>query len=386
MFEKIITKRFVTALEHVQYGSLFLSLPDGSNHFFEGPNPGPHADLGINSLAAVQMLSAKGDVGFSEAFRLGYWETSDLEELFLFALRNESSLDDYIGGTVVSRLFSQMGYLFNLNSVRGSRRNIQQHYDLGNDFYSLWLDPSMTYSSALYRSKSDSLEAAQDQKYDRLLDRIDNQKGSILEIGCGWGGFAQRAIERCGRPLKGLTLSKEQLKYAERRLNGEAEFVLQDYRHERNVYDNIVSIEMFEAVGTKYWKQYFQQVNRLLRRGGKALIQSIVIEDDRFESYRRGSDTIRSYIFPGGMLPSDERFTKVAEAGGMSVTDRFSFGKDYAKTLREWLRSFEKALPEVRSLGYDDSFIRLWRYYLASCAASFETGRINVMQYELVHT
>jgi cyclopropane-fatty-acyl-phospholipid synthase len=385
MLEKIIAKRFVSALEHIQFGSLFLSMPDGSNHFFEGPNPGPHADLGINSLAAVQMLSAKGDVGFSEAFRLGYWETSDLEELFLFALRNESSLDKYIGGTVVSRLFSQLGYLFNLNSVRGSRRNIQQHYDLGNDFYSLWLDPSMTYSSALYANSHEPLELAQNNKYDRLLDRIEDQSGSILEIGCGWGGFAQRAVERRGRPLKGLTLSKEQLRYAEKRLDGEADFVLQDYRHERNVYDNIVSIEMFEAVGTKFWKQYFQQVNRLLRRGGKALIQSIVIEDNRFESYRRGSDTIRSYIFPGGMLPSDERFTQVAEAGGMSVTDRFAFGKDYAKTLREWLRSFEKALPEVRSLGYDDSFIRLWRYYLASCAASFETGRINVMQYELVH-
>ena len=385
MLEKIIAKRFVSVLENIHFGSIFLSLPDGSDHFFEGSQSGPHADLGINNLSAIQMLAAKGDVGFSEAYRLGYWETSNLEELFLFALRNETVLDKYIGGTIVSRLFSQLSYYLNINSIQGSRRNIQKHYDLGNDFYSLWLDPSMTYSSALYQEPDEVLEYAQHNKYDRLLDRIDNQNGSVLEIGCGWGGFAQRAIERCGRPLKGLTLSKEQLKYAKSRLNGEAEFVLQDYRHERNVYDNIVSIEMFEAVGTKYWKQYIRQVNQLMKRGGKALIQSIVIDDSRFESYRRGSDTIRSYIFPGGMLPSDERFQKTAESCGLNVMDRFAFGKDYAKTLREWLSAFNKALPEVRALGYDDSFIRLWRYYLASCAASFEVGRIDVMQYELVH-
>jgi cyclopropane-fatty-acyl-phospholipid synthase len=381
----MIERRLKSALENVRYGSLFLTDPDGNCEYYEGAEPGPHADLYIEDWKVIANLAFKGDVGFADAHRKGLWESTDLEELFRFALRNEDTISSFLKGNPLSRMIEQLGYFRRMNSVRGSRRNIYEHYDLGNAFYRLWLDPSMTYSSGLFRQKGETLENAQLNKYDRILDRIDNSSGSILEIGCGWGGFAERALERCPRPITGLTVSDAQKKYATYRLKNGADIQLKDYRHVRGLYDYIVSIEMFEAVGMAYWKQYFQQVKNLLKRGGKALVQSIVISDDRFESYRKGSDVIRSYIFPGGMLPSNEKFCESASQVGLRVQDQFGFGKDYATTLRLWLRRFDKALPEVKSMGFDDSFIRLWRYYLASCAAGFEEGRINVIQYELQH-
>ncbi len=382
---KMIERRFKSALENVRFGSLFLSDPEGNCEYYEGSEPGPHADLYINDWRVVPNLAFKGDVGFADAHRCGMWESTDLEELFRFAMKNEDNLNSFIRGNPLSRMIEQFGYFKRMNSIRGSRRNIYDHYDLGNAFYRLWLDSSMTYSSALFNRKGEALEQAQQDKYDRILDRIGDSSDSILEIGCGWGGFAERALERHSRPLTGLTVSGAQKEYACARLKNEASIQMMDYRHARGVYDNIVSIEMFEAVGMAYWSQYFNQIKNLLKRGGKALVQSIVISDDRFESYRKGSDVIRSYIFPGGMLPSNERFCSVAKQSGLEVKDQFDFGQDYATTLRHWLRRFDKALPDVKSMGFDESFIRLWRYYLASCAAGFAEGRIDVIQYELQH-
>lgn len=382
---RMIERRFKSSLENVKYGSLFLTDPEGNCEYYEGSEPGPHADIYIDDWRVVSNLAFKGDVGFANAHRNGMWESTDLEELFRFAIRNEDNLKSFMRGTPFSRMIEQLGYFTRMNSIKGSRRNIYDHYDLGNAFYRLWLDPSMTYSSALFSKKGEALEQAQWNKYDRILDRIGDASGSILEIGCGWGGFAERALQRKERPITGLTVSRAQQEYADHRLNNAANIQLKDYRHANGVYDNIVSIEMFEAVGMAYWKQYFQQVANLLKRSGKALVQSIVISEDKFDSYRKGSDVIRSYIFPGGMLPSDERFSNAAKQGGLQVHDRFAFGKDYATTLRTWLRRFDKALPDIKSMGFDDSFIRLWRYYLASCAAGFQEERINVIQYELQH-
>ncbi len=386
MLNAILKKQFLSALDKTKYGSLFLSLPDGGDYYLSGDQPGPHADLHIMDWSVIRDLASRGDVGFADAYREGKWETNSLEELFAFALQNDECVGAYSQANMFSRVREQFAYLFRKNSLKGSKRNIQEHYDLGNEFYSIWLDPTMTYSSAIFNLSAEELSTAQLHKYDRLIDKIEDTKGSILEIGCGWGGFAERAASRTNCSLKGLTLSQEQLTFAEKRLSGQASFALQDYRQEKGLYDTIVSIEMFEAVGMRYWNQYFNQISNRLKRGGKALVQSITIENERFESYRKGSDMIRSYIFPGGMLPSDEKFTQAAMKSGLRIRDRFAFGKDYARTLRHWLSNFEGSASEIRELGFDDGFMRLWRYYLASCAASFENGRIDVLQYEMVHS
>jgi|TARA_B110000438_G_C15802882_1_gene645962 cyclopropane-fatty-acyl-phospholipid synthase len=383
MFEQIIQKRFLTSLEQVRFGSIEVTTPSGQIHIFEGSELGAKADFHLESWSVVANLASKGEVGFASDYRDGLWNTSNLEALITFSLENEEHLTGFIEGNWLSRIGARIGYLLNSNSLRGSKRNIHAHYDLGNEFYSLWLDSTMSYSSALYLDPNEPIAVAQENKYDRLLDRIEDPSGSILEIGCGWGGFAERAITRNDREIKGVTLSKEQLDFASKRLNGSADFAFQDYRHIQGKFDNIVSIEMFEAVGIKYWNSYFSQLRRLLKTGGKALVQSIVIEEKHFESYRKGSDMVRSFIFPGGMLPSVERFEKTAQEGGMETKDVFLFGHDYARTLRVWLKNFDANIAEVRSLGFDESFIRIWRYYLGSCAASFQTGRINVGQFEL---
>lgn len=283
------------------------------------------------------------------------------------------------------RKLSALGYLLRLNTLAGSRKNIQAHYDLGNDFYKLWLDPSMTYSSAIYKTQDETLEGAQHNKYDRILDQMNVDSGSILEIGCGWGGFAERAMERGDFDIKGLTLSEEQKSYAEQRLQSKAEIALEDYRIQKGKFDNIVSIEMFEAVGEKFWPQYFNQVGALLKSGGKAVIQTITINDRDFQSYKKGGDFIRSFIFPGGLLPSPSAFRTAARASGLRPENEFYFGQDYARTLEEWLKNFDAKIEEIKSLGYDEGFIRMWRLYLAACAGAFRAGHINVMQVELSH-
>ncbi|MDO6584471.1 cyclopropane-fatty-acyl-phospholipid synthase family protein [Salipiger sp. 1_MG-2023] len=389
MFERKMKSKLLGCLEKVRYGRLALTLPDGITHVFEGPEPGPQAEMIVNDWRAVIATAAKGDIGLTEAYRDGWCDSPDLAAFLAFGLRNEDTVEPYLYGNPLQSLVIRALYLFDANTRRGSKRNIQAHYDLGNDFYKLWLDDTMTYSSALYAPEdaqaADPLISAQHRKYDRIIDGLGAQSGRVLEIGCGWGGFAERALGRGDFAPKGLTLSHEQAAFAKARLGQGAEIALQDYRDERGRYDHVVSIEMFEAVGERYWPTYFGKLREVLSDKGHAMIQTITVGDSYFDRYRQGGDMIRSFVFPGGMLPSPTAFEAQAQRSGLRVEDAHAFGADYATTLRDWLRRFESRLSEVRALGFDEGFIRVWRFYLAACIAAFDAGRTNVYQYRLSH-
>jgi cyclopropane-fatty-acyl-phospholipid synthase len=378
-------QNFLRKLGNLECGRFELQMPNGRKEIFEGRKPGPIATLALRDWRVIKNLIVSGDIGFAEDYREGLWDSENLQDLLSLALANEQAMDALIFGGLPARAMARLMHLFSRNTRAGSRKNISAHYDLGNDFYALWLDKTMTYSSGLFEKGQMSLEAAQNAKYDRLIDRMEQSSGSILEIGCGWGGFAARALEKGDFSIKGITLSERQKLYAENRLKGCAHIALEDYRDQTGEYDNIVSIEMFEAVGEEYWKTYFDKICESLKVGGMALIQTITIADDRFERYRKSGDFIRKHVFPGGMLPSPAMFEKYAQASGLRLTDRFYFGGDYARTLELWLKNFDACRPEIQALGYNDSFIRMWRFYLAACIASFRTGRTNVMQVEMQH-
>ncbi|SNT68604.1 SAM-dependent methyltransferase [Paracoccus seriniphilus] len=382
MLNRRLAKEFLTTVAGIRRGKLTLTTPDGQLRHFGGQENGPEADFILHDWRTIPALAAKGDIGLAEAYRDGWCDTSDLEALLRLALMNEDVLDRYIYGRRLQALAMRALYLFNRNTRAGARRNIAAHYDLGNDFYALWLDRSMTYSSALF-GEGDDLTAAQQRKYDRIIDNLTRPSGRLLEIGCGWGGFAERALARGDFAAKGLTLSVEQAEFARRRLGNDVDIALQDYRDEGRRYDHVVSIEMFEAVGERYWPAYFGKLAQVLTDRGRAVIQTITVADRYFDRYRKGGDMIRSFIFPGGMLPSPARFQAEAERAGLAVQDSFGFGRDYARTLREWLGRFDANLPRIRDLGFDDAFIRIWRFYLAACAASFAVGRTDVIQYRL---
>ncbi|MDB6182191.1 SAM-dependent methyltransferase [Paracoccus fistulariae] len=384
MFEQRIRSQFLRSLDGISFGQLSLTIPDGTTRVFAGDQPGPVADLTIHDWRMVPALAAKGDIGLTEAYRDGWCDSSDLAALLTLGLMNEEALERYIYGKPLQALAMRLLYLLNRNTRSGSRRNIAAHYDLGNAFYGLWLDETMTYSSALF-GKGDDLAAAQRRKYDRVIDGLAGNSGRLLEIGCGWGGFAERALQRGDFAPKGLTLSSEQAAYARARLGPGAEIALQDYRDEKSRFDHIVSIEMFEAVGEAYWPSYFGKLAEALSDKGRAMIQTITVADRYFDRYRKGGDMIRSFIFPGGMLPSPERFRAEAERTGLRIEDAFSFGRDYARTLTEWLERFDARRAEIQAMGFDDAFIRVWRFYLAACIASFSVGRTDVKQYRLAH-
>ncbi len=339
----------------------------------------------VHDEAMFSRVLARGDIGLAEAYLDGQWDSSDIAGLLALLARNRDVLSKAVYGSWRQLLAARVRHWFNRNSRAGSKRNIMAHYDLGNDFYSAWLDSSMSYSSALYHAGDNgSLLAAQDAKYRRILDRLQAKAGdSVLEIGCGWGGFAELAVAD-GLQLTGLTLSPAQLEWARKRVP-QADLRLQDYRDTQEQFDHVVSIEMFEAVGEQWWPTYFSTVARALKPGGKAVIQSITIRDDLFASYRRGTDFIQQYIFPGGMLPSRQAFRKAAERRGLRVTDEFAFGLDYARTLAEWRAAFEANWPHIATLGFDETFRRLWRLYLCYCEAGFLAGNIDVVQFELAH-
>ncbi|NIY96448.1 class I SAM-dependent methyltransferase [Salipiger sp. HF18] len=389
MFERQIESKMLGCLDLIEVGSLTLTTPDGKVRRFEGRFPGPDADFTITDWRTVPAAAARGDIGLTEAYRDGWCDSTDLAAFLAFALANEKPLEPFLYGHPMQALLVRALYLFNRNTKRGSRRNIQAHYDLGNAFYRLWLDDTMTYSSALFLPEdaqaSDPLLAGQQRKYDRILDGLGTSSGRLLEIGCGWGGFAERAMTRGDFHPKGLTLSHEQASFARERLGRDAEIALQDYRDEYGRFDHVVSIEMFEAVGERYWPTYFGKIAHVLSEKGRAMVQTITVGDAYFDRYRAGGDMIRSFIFPGGMLPSPDVFREVAKGAGLRVEDAYAFGQDYARTLRDWLTRFDARVTEVRGLGFDDPFIRVWRFYLAACIAAFETGRTNVYQYRMAH-
>lgn len=380
--------RLVLALlERLSDGSLQLDLPDGSRHHFGRGEPS--AAMSITDWSVFDDIIRRGDIGFAQAWVDGRWRVDSLINLLSLTVLNRRALDAAVYGTWWGQAIDRIRHLLRANTRSGSRRNIHAHYDLGNDFYRLWLDTSMTYSSALFAGDhSLDLASAQRAKNARLLDELALAPGArVLEIGCGWGGFAEQAVAR-GLHLTGLTLSTEQLVYARERLSGasgsgRAEFVLRDYRDEQEQYDGIASIEMFEAVGERYWPVWFEAVSRALRPGGRAAIQTITIDESLFDRYRRGTDFIQQFIFPGGMLPTQSGFTAMANRAGLDVKARLAFGKDYAHTLKLWRERFMACLPKVRAQGFDDAFIRTWEFYLAYCEAAFEHGNTDVVQFTL---
>ena len=385
MFEKFIFDKILKKLASIEKGKLTVETPDHKKFEFEGNEEGPIAHIQILQWSCISQWVSRGDIGFAETYRDGLWETDDLLAVLNFAMVNRDVIAPYLEANKLQNALTQFLYLFQRNSIKGSKKNIHAHYDLGNEFYKLWLDPTMTYSSALYNKTSD-LSVAQNNKYDRIIDQLNGNSGRLLEIGCGWGGFADRAVERHkGLDIKGITLSEEQHDFAAKRLDQQAQIVIEDYRHQTGKFDHIVSIEMFEAVGESFWPTYFSKMKELLADKGKAVVQTITIGDSNFERYKSQTDFLRSYIFPGGLLPSPERFDAAANNAGLKTSNKFEFGQDYAHTLNEWLHNFDTVIDPIKNLGFDDKFIRLWRFYLAGCSAGFASGYTNVQQIELEH-
>lgn len=382
--DSIVENQLLHTLEKLESGALTLVTPQGKTYEFRGKKPGPHGTWTLHDWGVVKNAMMRGDIALGEDYIAGRWDTDDLQALFSVFMLNLDELDDYAHGDWLRRAwFTFYNRVICRNSKKGSSQNIKAHYDVGNDFYRLWLDETMTYSSALYKAGDEALGQAQKNKYGRILGRV-NDAESLLEVGCGWGGFAEQAA-RDGRKLTGVTVSPSQHRFAQERLDGAADIRLQDYREIGGKFDGIVSIEMFEAVGERYWGQYFRTLSERLKKGGKAVVQTITIADPFFKDYRTRSDFIRHYVFPGGMLPSSQRFQEEAAQAGFKTTDVFAFGQDYARTLREWLKSFEAKRPEILGLGYDEAFIRNWRFYMSICAAAFAINRTNVVQIELQH-
>jgi cyclopropane-fatty-acyl-phospholipid synthase len=367
-------------------GTLDVTLLDGRVMRFGGAEPGPAAQMTLHSYGFASKLINNGDIGIAEAYLRGDWDTPDLTQfLYLFCVNHEL-IQSMLADKPLVRFVQVVRHWFNRNTKRQARRNIYAHYDIGNAFYSAWLDPSMTYSSALYEDDTPDLTAAQNNKYRRLAEAIDLRPGQkVLEIGCGWGGFAEFAAKTFNAKVVGLTISKEQRDFAQKRiqaagLNDKVEIRLQDYRDERDRYDRIASIEMIEAVGEQFWPRYFSQLRDRLLPGGLAGIQAITIQDQLFASYRREVDFIQRYVFPGGMLPSPQVLKQLGESFGVPVIRERIFGQDYAKTLATWRNNFRAAWPNLKPLGFDERFRRLWEYYLAYCEAGFLSGNIDVRQ------
>lgn len=379
-------ERVFQLAQALKRGRLDLRLPDGRVFRAEGREAGPVAEVSVHNPDTFARLLREGDLGFSEAYLDGWWTTPDLQSFMdLIHDDNDALFDGYPGMKLV-RWYEMMRFWLQSNSKTQARKNISYHYDLGNDFYGLWLDDTMTYSSALFETGQESLENAQTAKYASIIDQMGVQPGErVLEIGCGWGGFAEYAAGQRGLKVTCLTISKEQFIFARDRiekagLSDMVTFKLQDYRDEQGQYDGIASIEMFEAVGEKYWGTYFETVRKCLKPGANATLQIITVDHKRWEIYRKGVDFIQKYIFPGGMLPSDPVLRQQVTKSGLDVVKSIEFGESYSQTLRRWYDVFNDRWDEARALGFDDRFRLMWNFYLTSCAATFHYGNCDVTQ------
>lgn len=385
------TQTTLALLQRLKGGTVRIILPTGIPHIVGHGDL--RATLTVHDLRTFDRALGEGDIGFAESYLDGDWETDDLAALLTLMAENRDNIAQAIHGRWWSVLRHKVLHWTRANTRRGSRRNILSHYDFGNTFYQRWLDPSMTYSSALFGKSVGntpiSLEQAQYAKYLHILERLAPKPGqTILEVGCGWGGFAEIAVRDYGCRVHGITLSPSQLEFAQARArdggwSDRAHFELLDYRDLRGTFDHIVSIEMFEAVGERFWPSYFRQLRKCLKLGGRAVVQSITIANERFSAYRRGTDFIQRHIFPGGMLPSPQVFERGATAADFSVVDRVNFGLDYARTLVYWRERFDAEWDQIAALGFDERFRRLWRFYLAYCEAGFTSRATDVYQFVL---
>jgi cyclopropane-fatty-acyl-phospholipid synthase len=367
-------------------GDLAVVMPGGRRLTFPGLEAGPSAELVVRDYRAIGRVMSAGDIGFAEGYMAGEWDTPDLAALLTAFSFNLDKIGRILAGNPLVKAYNFLLHFTRKNSREGSRKNIHAHYDLGNAFYELWLDPSMTYSSARFERDGQPLEEAQREKYAALARSIDLKSGqSVLEIGCGWGGFAEFAAKEVGAKVTGITISQAQYDYARERmfrqgLGEKVDIQLVDYRDVDGRFDRVASIEMFEAVGQEYWPTYFGKIHDVLSPGGRAGLQIITIRDEFFDHYRRHADFIQKYIFPGGMLPSEEKLKVQTDRAGLSWTGLNRFGQCYADTLSQWLDRFDAVWDEVRKQGFDERFRRLWRFYLAYCEAGFRTERTNVVQ------
>ena len=384
-------------LERLEHGHLSIELPDGTVREF-GRGGNLHASMRWHNWAVCQAALQSGDIGFAETYIAGDWTTHNLTALIELMIANRDAIEDAVYGSWLGRLSYRVRHWLNRNSKRNSRKNIHAHYDLGNAFYQLWLDDTMNYSSAVFERPDQPMREAQQAKVRRALRMARVRPGDrVLEIGCGWGALAEMATTEMGASVTGVTLSTEQLAFAQQRMARLgvateahtpaapwADLRLQDYRDiPDGPFDAICSIEMIEAVGREYWATYFQTVAKKLKPGGYACIQSIVIQDERFERYIQGTDFIQQYIFPGGCLPSPQIFREEAMNAGLVVQDEFHFGQDYAQTLRLWREDFVRQQADVLKLGFDERFMRIWTFYLAYCEAAFTQGSTDVVQFTL---
>ena len=384
-------------LKNFEVGNITLRYPQGKSVQYGKPESEPSAYMKVNSHRMIRKLLVEGDVGLAESYMDGDWESSNLVPILELGPRNVDAIENKILGFKFFRLKNLFQHLLRPNSLRGSQRNIADHYDLGNSFYLPWLDRSMTYSSALFEDEHDRnpdnveehLYHGQIRKYQYIADQLNLKPGmKVLEIGCGWGGFAEIAARDYGCQVDGITISKEQLAYASKRiqnsgLSKQVNLFFQDYRDLEGKYDRIVSIEMLEAVGEKNWPTYFNQVKQLLKPEGEALIQTILIEDSRFEDYRKKADFIQRYIFPGGMLPSLEILKPIFSEYELKLNDVMHFGNSYGKTMNLWNQMFQNAWSEIQNQNFDLRFKRMWEYYLAYCETGFNTGAIDVAMIHL---
>ena len=387
-----LEKLLIAGLSRLHRGRLTVSMPSGNSHTFTGSQDlidGAqfHATWNLKSYRTIRRMLSSQAVGFGESYMAGEWESPDLAQLLELMACNMDAIESELDRWTLFRAWNQMRHILRNNSRRGSRRNIAYHYDLGNDFYRLWLDSSMTYSSGLFDEAHEDLASAQQNKYQQLAESLGiGPDHRVLEIGCGWGGFAEFAARTYGCHVTCLTLSEEQLTFARARIQAAGledlvELRFQDYRDVKGQFDRVVSIEMFEAVGEEHWDNYFKKVRECLLPGGRAGLQIISIADDRYQNYHDNADFIQKYIFPGGMLPSPARLRKVIAQNGLSLTGEQMFGLSYARTLNTWRSQFLKNWDSIKQLGYSTEFKRMWEYYFAYCEAGFRHQTIDVGHY-----
>jgi cyclopropane-fatty-acyl-phospholipid synthase len=378
-----------TMIDNWAIGTMTFVLPDGREVRLQGAEPGPEARLIVHDYDFIKRTIANGTIGFGEGYMAGEWDTPDLSALLEVLASNFARFEKVAFGNPVMAALNWLQHMLRGNTRAGSKRNIHAHYDLGNEFYARWLDRTMTYSAARFEQPGEPLPEAQKRKYRTLCESMGLKPDHhVLEIGCGWGGFAEFAAKDVGARVTAITISEEQFRFAKERMFREglaerADIRLVDYRDVAGQFDRVASIEMFEAVGERYWPTYFEKVRESLKPGGRAGLQIITIREELFEHYKRTPDFIQKYIFPGGMLPSEERLKAVTDRVGLAWGQINRFGVSYADTLAEWARRFEAAWDEIRRLGFDERFRKLWRFYLSYCEAGFRTQRTNVVQLSL---